>query len=208
MTHLLTLSSSPNRNASNSNKLIETFVAHWSAQDPDLKRTHRDIGVNPPAHLDGDTINAFYTATDELTDEQRQLLAYSDQAIAELQSADVIVIGAPMHNFGIPSALKAWIDQVARVGKTFKYTDHGPVGLLSHKQVIVLGARGGNYGETSAIRSMDHQTPYLKTALGFLGLSDVTFIYGEAVAKNQDGMDAAQVTIGDVVAANFASEAA
>lgn len=152
MTKILTISSSPNPTASDTKTLVDTFIGSWVSSDAALQITHRDIGSNPPAHLDDDTVAAFYASPEELTRHQLELTRYSDEIIAEVQAADLIVIGAPMHNFGIPSTLKAWIDHLTRVGKTFTFSKNGPVGLLVDKQIVVLGARGGNYSKTSQIR--------------------------------------------------------
>lgn len=208
MTRFLAISSSPNPAQSHTKGLIDQFIKDWSISDPSMEVTHRDIGSQPPVHLDGATIGAFYTPLEELTDAQKPLLAYSDQVIEELEQADIILIGVPMHNFGIPSTLKAWIDHVARVGKTFSYTDKGPVGLLTNKKVIVLGARGGNYSPTSHLANMDHQTPFLKTALNFVGLNDISFIYAEGVAGGGDGVEAAKMAIHNYVASAVLSQAA
>ena len=105
-----------------------------------------------------------------------------------------------MHNFGLPSGLKAWIDHVARVGRTFEYTENGPAGLLTGKKVFVLTARGGNYAESSPAHAMDHQAPYLVTVLGFLGLDDVTFIHAQGVAGGEEGIKAAEIEIDRAVA--------
>jgi len=208
MTHILAISSSPNPATSHSKKLIDTFIACWAPEDETLQVTHRDIGTQPPVHLDADTINAFYSPSENLTDQQLTLTSYSNDIIAEVEAADIIVIGAPMHNFGIPSALKAWIDHLARVGKTFIYTENGPKGLLTNKQVVVLGARGGNYSETSHLKSMDQQTPFLKTALGFVGLSEIHFIYAEGMASDQDGMETAKRAVDMLVHSLTAKQAA
>ncbi|NQV99129.1 MAG: NAD(P)H-dependent oxidoreductase [Rhodospirillales bacterium] len=200
MTRILAISSSPSPKTSKTRILIGRFIEAWSETDATMQVIHRDLGSKPPAHLDAETIAAFYTDADKLTATQKKRLSYSDTVIDELEWADVIVIGAPMHNFGIPSALKAWIDQVARVGKTFRYTDKGPVGLLSGKQVIVLGARGGDYSPSSQISALDQQTPYLRTALNFIGLTDTTFIYAEAVARDDAGLAQAETAVRDHVA--------
>ncbi len=199
MSRLLAISSSPNPAGSKTKALIDQFIQDWSAKDPKAEVTTRDLGTNPPPHLDGQTIGAFYTPAEDLSDTQKTQLAYSDTVIAELQEADVILIGAPMHNFGIPSSLKAWIDHVARVGKTFKYGDNGPVGLLKDKKVFILAARGGDYSENSPAHPMDQITPYLKTVLGFIGLTDVTFINAEGVAMGEDGLVAARNKVSERV---------
>lgn len=133
----------------------------------DLNITHRDLGREPLPHFDADTIAAIGEGRAEL----------ADTLIAELQAADILVLGVPMYNFGIPSVLKAWFDHVARAGTTFKYTETGPVGLLENKKVFVITTRGGKHRDAPT----DTQTPYLQTMLGFLGLKDVQFIYAEGL---------------------------
>ncbi len=195
MTNILTLNSSPKAEGSVSRDLVDRFVDAWRAESP-VNVVARDVGTTPPPHLDVATIGAFYTPEDARSDDQQAQIALSDALVGELEAAEIIVIGAPMHNFGLPSGLKAWIDHVARVGRTFKYTENGPLGLLTGKQVYVLTARGGNYSESS----MDHQAPYLRTVLGFLGLDDVTFIHAEGVAGGDDGIKAAEAEIDSAVA--------
>jgi FMN-dependent NADH-azoreductase len=199
MTNILTLNGSPKTEGSVSRNLIERFVEKWRAQNT-ANVVARDVGTTPPPHLDEATIGAFYTPEDARSDDQQARIAFSDELVGELEAADVIVIGAPMHNFGIPSGLKAWIDLVARVGRTFKYTENGPEGLLTGKKVYVLTARGGNYSEDSPAHAMDHQVPYLRTVLGFLGLDDVTFIHAHGVAGGEDGIRAAEVEVDRAVA--------
>lgn len=199
MTNILTLNGSPKTEGSVSRGLIERFVDKWRAEDT-ASVVARDVGTTPPPHLDEATIGAFYTPEDARSDDQQARIAFSDELVGELEAADVIVIGAPMHNFSLPSGLKAWIDHVARVGRTFKYTENGPEGLLTGKKVYVLTARGGNYSESSPAHAMDHQAPYLRTVLGFLGLDDVTFIHAQGVAGGEDGIRAAEVEVDRAVA--------
>lgn len=199
MTNILTLSGSPKTEGSVSRDLIERFVDKWRAENT-ASVVARDVGTTPPPHLDEATIGAFYTPEDARSDDQQARIAFSDELVGELEAADVIVIGAPMHNFGLPSGLKAWIDHVARVGRTFKYTENGPEGLLTGKKVYVLTARGGDYSESSPAHAMDHQAPYLRTVLGFLGLDDVTFIHAQGVAGGEDGIRAAEVEVDRAVA--------
>ena len=130
---------------------------------------------------------AFLAKPSERTAEQQAAVAYSDALIAELQRADVIVLGLPMYNFGVPSTLKAYFDHVARAGVTFSYTANGPVGLLTNKKVYVLATRGGQYAGTS----FDHETPYIRQFLGFLGLTDVEFVYAEGLAMGEETKNAA-----------------
>jgi FMN-dependent NADH-azoreductase len=161
--------------AGNANRLADNFVSRWLARHPNDRAVLRDLTHQPVPHLNAETVGAFFTPADKRNPEQQKAVALSDELVAELQAADVIVISAPMYNFSIPSTLKAWIDHVARAGITFRYTEKGPVGLLSGKKVYVIAARGGIHAGTPS----DSQTSYLKTVLGFLGLIDVEFVYAE-----------------------------
>lgn len=206
MTNILAISASPKPAGSISNALIEHFLDTWKSAAPDAPRegaavsvTRRDVGRTPPPHLDDVTIGAFYTPAEQLTAAQAALLALSDAVVDELEQADVIVIGAPMHNFSIPSGLKTWIDHAARVGRTFRYGADGPEGLLKGKRVFVLSARGGNYVEGTPAGALDHQMPYLKTVLGFIGLDDVTFIHAHGVAIGDDGIAEARFQIETII---------
>jgi len=146
----------------------------------------RDLAKHPVPHLDADTFIAFAVAEGERTPQQRELVALSDQLIEELRAADVLLLALPMYNFGVPSAFKAWIDQVARAGVTFQYTPDGPQGLLGEKRVIVVTTRGGHYAGTPA----DNHSAYIKQVLGFLGLGDPEFVYVEGLARSE-GRDSA-----------------
>ena len=137
-------------------------------------------------HLDGETAAAFATPESQRTDRQKHLLALSDSLITELEKADTVVLAVPMYNFSIPSTLKAWIDHVARAGRTFRYTAQGPEGLLKGKRVVVLTARGGRYSDRSPSRAFDFQEPYPRAGLGFLGISDITFVHLEGLNIGPD----------------------
>jgi len=195
MPNILAVTSSPNGENSVTNALVERFVSRLTAADPGAAVTRRDVGAAPLPHLDAETIGAIYTPEEARNERQRELLSQSDAVLDELEAADIVVIGAPMHNFMIPSGLKTWIDHAARVGRSFRYTEAGPEGLLTGKKVFVLTGRGGNYAEGSPAQAMDHQAPYLKTVLGFLGLTDVTFIHAHGVAMGRDGIEAAEIEI-------------
>ncbi len=201
MTHLLVIDSSPNTETSVSRDLTKQFVEDWRRNEPSVEVAHRDVGVTPPPHLDYATIGAYYTPPDALSAAQQSALRLSDQIVSEAEAADVIVIGSPMHNFGISSGLKTWVDHLARVGRTFQYTDSGPEGLLGGRKVFVLAARGGAYGEGSPAAAMDMQEPYLRTILGFVGLTDVTFIHAEGIAGGMAGKEKAQAQITELLAA-------
>jgi FMN-dependent NADH-azoreductase len=143
--------------------------------------TVRDLEAQPLPQLDGPTYGAFYTDPAERSQGQRDLVALSDQLVAELQQADTVILAVPMYNFGVPAAFKNWIDQVARVGVTFRYTENGPQGLLQNKRVVVVTSRGGQYRDSGA----DLLAPYLRQVLGFLGLDQLEFIYAEGLANPQ-----------------------
>ena len=181
---ILLISSSPNLEGSASRALAQTLADSLAG---DAHIVVRDLGANPPPHLDQETIGAFYTPEADRTAEQNQKLALSDALIDEVFAADAIVIAAPMHNFGITSSLKAWIDQVARVGRTFEPTGQGPKGLVTDRPVYVVTTRGGVYGPGTPFNHLDHLEPYLRRALNFIGLEDISFIYAEGTTKGDDG---------------------
>ncbi len=187
MSHtILHIDSSPLGERSVSRKLTAKVLADLKAKHPDSKVITRDFGATPLPHLDGITLGAFFTPPDQRTDALREAIKLSDQAIDELIAADVIVIGAPMWNFGIPSSLKAWIDHIIRAGRTFKYGATGPESLLPlGKKVIIVSSRGGVYSQ-GPMQAMDHQEAYLKAVLGFIGLTDVAIIRAEGMAMGED----------------------
>ena len=189
MKKVLVLNSSLNGEQGNSTKLSQQFVEQL-ANNQQISVTTRDLSDNAIAHLTQTEMAAWMTVANERSDEQKALAAISDDLIAELNDNDLIVIGMPMYNFGIPSTFKAWIDRIARAGITFKYTEQGPVGLITDKKVVVLAARGGMYQGTE----MDTQTKYLKDVLGFVGMTDVNFIYAEGLAMPgaEQSLEAAQ----------------
>jgi FMN-dependent NADH-azoreductase len=201
MTNILAITSSPNPNGV-SNGLVDSFIDAQMSASPDSKVVRRDVGITPPPHLDGATIGSIYTPAEQRDEGARKSIALSDTLVEELEAADVIVIGAPMHNFGPSSGLKTWLDHVARVGRTFAYTEAGPKGMLSNKKVFVLGARGGDYGPESPAHGMDFVTPYLKTVLGFIGLDTVTFINAEGVASGNEGIAVAHEAVKSAVRAD------
>lgn len=146
----------------------------------------RALTAETMPHLDGQTFAAMGPPDGEHTSSQRAAVALSDTLIAELEAADTIVLAVPMYNFSIPSTLKAWIDHVARRGRTFRYTENGPEGLLKGKKVFVLVARGGFYSKGAPAAALDFQEPYLRAVLGFIGLTDVTFVHLEGLAMGPE----------------------
>jgi FMN-dependent NADH-azoreductase len=186
MAILLHLSTSPLA-SSISRELTREFVSNWKASHPSGKVIDRDLAANPPKPLDQAWIYATFTPEEARQPEQKDLIAYSDEAIAELEQADEYVIGVAMHNFSIPSVLKLWIDQVVRRGRTFSYGAEGPKGLLSGKKATVLVATGGVYDAGSPYAALNFIDPYLRTILGFIGISDVKFVTVGGTAQLMSG---------------------
>jgi FMN-dependent NADH-azoreductase len=179
MTTLLQINASINDDNGQSSQLANQFVAAFRTRFREPNVVVRNIAAaDPVPHLNAERFGAFITKPEERTAPQHAVVAYSDALISELKQADVIVLGLPMYNFGVPSQLKAYFDHIARAGVTFKYTETGPVGLLTGKKVYVFAARGGLYAGTP----MDTQTSYVRDFLRFLGMADVEFIYAEGLA--------------------------
>jgi FMN-dependent NADH-azoreductase len=175
---LLQINASIFSNHGQSTRLADEFVAAWRASNPDAKVVVRNLAEETVPHLDAERFGAFLAKPGELSVEQQAVVDYSDALIDELKRADVLVLGLPMYNFGVPSTLKAYIDHIARAGATFKYTDKGPVGLLTGKKAYVFATRGGLYAGTP----LDTQTAYVRDMLRFLGIDDVEFVYAEGLA--------------------------
>jgi FMN-dependent NADH-azoreductase len=182
MPTLLHLDSSP-LESSISRELTREFVKTWKAAQPDGAVIYRDVAAHTPKPLDAAWIGAVYTPEDVRTPEQATLLVPSDVLIAELEKADEYVFGVAMHNFSIPSSLKLWIDQIARVGRTFSYGANGPQGLLVGKKATVLIASGGVYESGTPMAAFNFVEPYLKAVLGFVGVTDVKFVTAGGAAQ-------------------------
>lgn len=178
MSKVLVLKSSILAGYSQSGQLADYLVSEWKAAHPDDEVTERDLAANPVPVLDGELVGALRPSDAALTPRQQEALDLSDELIAELQAHDTIVIAAPMYNFNIPTQLKNYFDLVARAGVTFRYTEKGPEGLIQDKKVVVLSSRGGIHKDTPS----DLLTPYLTLFLGFLGMSDVQFVFAEGIA--------------------------
>lgn len=163
-----------------SRNLSKKIVTRLQEQNPGAQVTLRDLIANPINHLDGEIIIAGGTEAAQRSERQQAELAVTEALLDEVFKADVLVIGAPLYNFSIPSQLKAWVDRIAQAGRTFRYTENGPEGLLKGKRAIIASARGGVYSEGAAA-SMEHQESYLKTLLGFIGITDITIIRAEGV---------------------------
>lgn len=174
MATLLRIDSSASGENSKSRQLANEFVEKWLAKNPDGKVVVRDVDANPLPHFTNTTLGAMFTPEENRTDEQKAIVAMADELIEEIEAADVVTVSAPVYNFGIPSTLKSYFDYIARAGRTFKYTETGPVGLLN-KDAYIFVASGSFLAETP----MDHQVPYLNTFLGFVGITvKDTFIAG------------------------------
>jgi FMN-dependent NADH-azoreductase len=187
MKTLLEIRSSIHSAQGHSSRLADRFVAKWRAAHPGGRVIVRDLAQAPVPHLDANRFGALIAKPEERTAEQAATVGCSDALVAELKSADVIVLAVPLYNFGIPSTLKAYFDHVARAGVTFRYTDKGPVGLLTGKQAVVFATRGGRYAGTA----LDSQTPYLRAFLNFVGITDVEFVYAEGLAISEAAREAA-----------------
>lgn len=204
MSHtVLNVETSPLGDYSVSRKLSAKIIAEIKSKHTDTQIVMRDLTTFTLPHLDGLTVGAYFTPPEKRNEAQIEALKLSDELVDELFAADIVVIGAPMWNFGIPSSLKAWIDHVARAGRTFKYGANGPESLLpAGKKVFIASSRGGVYSE-GPMAAMDHQESYLKTVLGFIGLHDVTFIRAEGVGKGEDAvktaMHLAEVQLEDAI---------
>ena len=181
MTHILLIQSSSNLASSVSRDLSETYVKDYKAAHPDATVTERDLVATPVPHLGVDLLGGFFGKPEALTEAQKTALALSDTLVGEIEAASLIVIGVPMYNFSIPSALKAWIDHVIRAGRTFHYTAEGPKGLVTGKKVVLFLAAGGVYSD-GPYKPYDFQETYLRAILGFIGLTDVTVVRAEGLA--------------------------
>ncbi len=187
MTTLLQINASIHSDGGQSSQLANRFVTTFRENHPGATVIVRDVAASEAVpHLTAERFGAFVTPSDQRTASQHAVIAYSDALIEELKRADVVVIGLPMYNFGVPSQLKAYFDHIARAGVTFAYTEKGPVGRLTGKKVYVFAARGGQYLGTP----MDTQTRYVRDFLAFLGMTDVHFVYAEGLAMSPESKEA------------------
>ncbi|HEY9141426.1 MAG TPA: NAD(P)H-dependent oxidoreductase [Bryobacteraceae bacterium] len=190
MATLLRIDSSPlGKDTSFSRQLTAEFVREWQRQHPDGNVITRDLANTKLQPVSAEWIGAAYTPEGSLTARQREILADSDELIAELKAADEYVVGVPMHNFSIPSVLKLWIDQVVRAGKTFVYENGAPVGLLAGKKATFITASGGVYEQGSPSSAMNFVEPYLRSVFGFIGVTDARFVNAGGTAKIRYGVD-------------------
>ncbi|MCG3742673.1 FMN-dependent NADH-azoreductase [Vibrio cincinnatiensis] len=193
MSRILALKSSILGEYSQSSKLLDAYLSQFDTDDLQI----RDLAANPLPVLDFSVATAL-RATEDLSEEQQKVVELSDTLIAEINAADTIVIAAPMYNFTIPTQLKNWFDLIARAGVTFKYTEAGVQGLITGKKVVVITTRGGIHKDSTT----DNVTPYLKTILGFVGMTDVQFAYAEALNMGEDsaskGIESAKAQLTEI----------
>ena len=189
MPTLLHIDSSPIYGRSVSRELTAAFVSQWEAFHPDGRVVYRDVNATAIPPVTAEWVGAIYTPEEARTPQQKELLSLSDSLLAELEQADEYVFGVPMHNFGVPSALKLWIDQIARVGRTFSYADGTPKGLLVGKKATFLIATGGIYDAQTKMASFNFVEPYLRSVFGFFGVKDATFLTAGGTKVLSQGHD-------------------
>lgn len=165
-----------------SRQLTAEIVAQLRAANPGATVEYLDLAVDTPNHFSADALGIKFGLQAEPTEAQRRENAVSERLVSQFLASDVIVVGAPLYNFSIPSQLKAWIDRIAQAGRTFKYTDKGAVGLAGDKTLIVASSRGGIYSTSEMGQAMEHQESYLKAVFGFMGVTDVRIVRAEGVA--------------------------
>lgn len=189
-----------------SRQLTADIVAQWKASHPETTVDYLDLAISAPSHLSVDSLGFRMPSGVDLSDVQVRENAVSEALVSQFLAADVIVVGAPLYNFSVPSQLKAWIDRVAQVGRTFKYTEKGPQGLAGGKTVIVASTRGGVYSTSEGGRAMEHQESYLQTVFGFFGITDVRFVRAEGLSMGEtpkaQAIASAQSDIKSLKAAN------
>jgi FMN-dependent NADH-azoreductase len=208
MTSILHIDASPLGTASISRQLTAATVAHLKAANPRALVTHRDLIATPISHLGAELLAVMRPTPGTVPPDSvsaRTELAQTEELLKEFLAADVVVIGAPMFNFSIPSQLKAWIDRVVQAGRTFRYTPEGPVGLAGGKNVIIVSSRGGVYSGTAYEAALDHQEAYLRAVLNFIGITEVSCVRAEGVAlspeKRREALASAERDIAGLTAA-------
>ena len=190
-----------------SRQLTARTVAAWQAAHPGTTVQYLDLAQQAPSHLSAQSLG-FRTGQAAATEVERNENALSEALVSQFLASDVIVIGAPLYNFSIPSQLKAWIDRIAQAGRTFRYTANGPEGLAKGKTVIVASSRGGVYSASEGGQAMEHQESYLKVVLGFFGITDVRFVRAEGLAMGDAAKAQALATADQAIAQAVHSQAA
>jgi FMN-dependent NADH-azoreductase len=192
MPTLLHLDASPRGDYSISRQLSAAAVAAWKDKHPGGKVIVRDLTKTKMTFVDLDWIMGAFSPPDQVTDDHKNALAISDTLIAELLEADEIVLGTPMYNFTVPAVVKAWIDHVVRAGKTFNYGSSGPEGLAKGRKMLVTVASGGSYDKASGMEAYNYETPYLRQILGFIGITDLTFVHAGGTMRVVQGQISAE----------------
>lgn len=188
---VLHVDSSINGTISVSRSLTRQAVEQWQAANPGTVVDYLDLAVDTPPHFSADSMGIRRPAGDQITEAEQQENALSEALVSQFLAADVIVVGAPLYNFSIPSQLKAWIDRLAQAGRTFRYTENGPEGLAKGKTVIAVLSRGGIYSNSEAGQAMEHQESYLKTVFGFFGITDVRVVRAEGTDLGAESRETA-----------------
>ena len=184
---LLQIDSSPLGANSVTRQLTADVVKAWTKARPNTTVVYRDLAVAPPEHLTAELMQVVkFRDLENLNARQQSELALTDALVDEVLSANDLVIGAPMYNFSIPTQLKVWIDRICQAGRTFRYTEKGPIGLAGGRKVIIVSARGGRYAGTPMETALDHQEAYLKAVMGFVGITDVSVVRAEGVAMGPE----------------------
>lgn len=203
---LLHIDSSAQRQSSITRRLTAELVRSWVRAHPETAIDYRDLDAAPPSQIDERWIAAAFTRPDELTPELSAALAESDELVDQLVAADVLVFGIPMYNFTIPATVKAYIDQVVRAGRTFRYNGPVPEGLAGDKRVVIVTASNGDYGADSPIAFMNFLEPYMRAVLGFMGIADVTIlsVHGYDDASRAPSLAQARQAMAEIVAQSAA----
>ncbi|TEA78077.1 FMN-dependent NADH-azoreductase [Allopusillimonas ginsengisoli] len=192
---LLHIDSSINGAQSISRTLTRDIVSQWSANNPNTQVDYLDLAVDTPLHFSADSLGIRQPpGSHPQSNAQQQENTLSETLVSQFLDSDVVVIGAPLYNFSIPSQLKAWIDRIAQAGRTFRYTENGPIGLAGDKTAIIALSRGGVYSSSEAGQAMEHQESYLKTILGFFGVTDIRVVRAEGTNLGADALAAAMNT--------------
>jgi FMN-dependent NADH-azoreductase len=197
MKNILLVQSSPRLEQSTSRKVAENFINIAKSKYPELSVTVRDLTKTPVPHVDNDLINSYFTAPADRSKEANEIIKFSDTLTDELLAADAIVLALPMWNFGVPSVVKAWIDHVSRAGRTFTFTDQGPLGLAKGKKVYVVVTSGSVFSK-GPFQKFDMLEPYLRTFFGFIGIEDLTIIRAEGIRDAADEASAISKTNAEI----------
>lgn len=188
---LLHVDSSINGDNSISRRLTQQVVKQWLASHPGTEVERLDLAVDTPPHFSADSMGIRRPAQGQISEAEQRENALAESLVSQFLASDVIVVGAPLYNFSIPSQLKAWIDRLAQAGRTFRYTENGPEGLAKGKTVIAVLSRGGIYSTSEAGQAMEHQESYLKTVFGFFGITDIRIVRAEGTDLSPESRETA-----------------